>query len=57
MNWSIKMLTIEDVARELHISIMSVRRYIESGQIKAVKIGKVWRISQEELNRIMECGC
>lgn len=51
------MLTIEDVARELHISIMSVRRYIESGQIKAVKIGKVWRISQEELNRIMECGC
>jgi excisionase family DNA binding protein len=57
MNWSIKMLTIEDVARELHISIMSVRRYIESGQIKAVKIGKVWRISQDELNRIMECGC
>lgn len=57
MNWSTKVLTIEDVARQLHISIMSVRRYIESGQIKAVKIGKVWRISQEELNRIMECGC
>lgn len=51
------MLTIEDVAKRLHISIMTVRRYIDSGQIKAVKIGKVWRISQEELNRIMECGC
>ena len=51
------MLTIEDIAKHLNISAITVRRYIDNGQIKAVKIGKVWRISQEELDRIMECGC
>lgn len=53
---SLKMLTIKDVSKALNVSEISIRRYIEQGKIKAVKIGNVWRISLEEVNRIIKEG-
>lgn len=50
------MLTIKDVSKALNVSEISIRRYIEQGKIKAVKIGNVWRISIEEVNRIKKEG-
>ncbi|PIX88670.1 MAG: excisionase [Candidatus Nealsonbacteria bacterium CG_4_10_14_3_um_filter_36_16] len=43
-----KLLTIKEVAKILRVSERSVNRYIESGKLKASKIGQ-WRISQKDL--------
>lgn len=48
-----KLLTIEEVAEILRVSTRSVNRYIESGRLKASKIG-VWRIKQSDLNAFFE---
>jgi excisionase family DNA binding protein len=48
-----KLLTIEEVAKILRVSTRSVNRYIESGRLKASKIG-VWRIKQMDLDTFLE---
>jgi len=50
------MLSIKDVADALNINPMTVFRYIQKGRIKAVKVGRDWRISAEELERIKKEG-
>ena len=45
-----KLLTIEEVAEILRVSSRSVNRYIESGRLKASKLG-VWRIKRSDLDR------
>lgn len=48
-----KLLTIEEVAEILRVSTRSVNRYIESGRLKASKIGW-WRIKQSDLDKFLE---
>ena len=48
-----KLLTIEEVAEILRVSSRSVNRYIESGRLKASKLG-VWRIKRSDLDRFLE---
>lgn len=48
-----KLLTIEEVAKILRVSTRSVNRYIESGKLKASKIG-VWRIKRSDLDNFLE---
>ena len=44
-----KLLTVEEVADILRVSYRTVVRYIESGRLRASKIG-VWRIKQSDLD-------
>ena len=48
-----KLLTIKEVAEILRVSERSVNRYIESGKLKASKIGQ-WRIKQSELDKLLD---
>ena len=48
-----KLLTIEEIAKVLRVSTRSVIRYIDSGKLKASKIGD-WRIKQSDLERFLE---
>jgi excisionase family DNA binding protein len=48
-----KLFTIEEVAKILRVSTRSVTRYIETGRLKASKIG-VWRIKEVDLNEFLE---
>jgi len=48
-----KLLTIKEVAQILRVSKRSVNRYIESGKLKASKIGQ-WRIKQSDLDEFLE---
>ena len=50
------MLTIKEVANALNVHEITIFRHLKDGKIKGVKIGKSWRISKEELSRIMEKG-
>lgn len=46
-------LTVADVAKQLQISEDTVRRWIKSGKLPALKIGKEWRIDPEELKSLL----
>jgi excisionase family DNA binding protein len=49
-------LTIAEVADEIREKPDTVRRRCKTGQIKAIKLGKSWRIPREELDRFMRPG-
>lgn len=42
--------TVEQVAELLQVHWQTVLNYIKSGKLKAVKLGRGYRISQEALN-------
>ena len=50
------MLTIKEVASDLKVHEMTILRHLNNKSIKGVKIGKSWRISEEELERIKQYG-
>ena len=47
------MLTTGEVAERLNLSEKTIRNLIDSGQLKAFKFGRVYRISEEELNNFI----
>jgi excisionase family DNA binding protein len=53
MNEIEKLLTIEEIAKILRVHTRTVTRYIESGRLKASKLG-VWRIKQSDLNAFLD---
>jgi putative molybdopterin biosynthesis protein len=48
-----ELYTAQEIADKLRVNIMTIYRYIESGKVKAYKIGKEFRISEEEFNRFL----
>ena len=52
----IKYFTVEEAAQRIGVHTKTVRRYIYSGKIKALKIGGQWRISEEDLNDYLNTG-
>lgn len=48
--------TVTEVAGMLRISKATVFRALQVGKIKGIKIGNIWRVSEEELQRIMKEG-
>lgn len=47
--------TVEEVKDILKVSIETVRRYVRSGKLPAIKLGnKYIRISHEDLNNFLE---
>ena len=50
------MLSIKDVADALKVHKITILRHLYDGKIKGIKIGKSWRISEEELQRIKNSG-
>ena len=53
------MLRVEQVARQLDLSIETVRRWLRSGRIRGVRLGGSkagWRIPESELRRILTVG-
>lgn len=45
--------TVAEVARVLRVSNMTVYRLINSGQLPAVRIGKSFRLREEDVNRYL----
>ncbi len=46
-------LTVREVAQPLRITGQTVRRWIQSGQITAQKVGRDWVIPTSELDRLL----
>jgi len=45
--------TAKELAGELRVNIMTIYRYIKAGKVKAYKIGKEFRIDQNEFNKFL----
>jgi len=43
-------LTPQEVSDLLRVSVHTVRRWIKEGHLPAYKLGRAWRIQEEELN-------
>jgi excisionase family DNA binding protein len=48
--------TAEELADYLKVGAQTVRAWVRSGKVKAVKFGRSWRIADEELKRIIAEG-
>jgi excisionase family DNA binding protein len=44
--------SLEDVATRLGLNVRTVRAYVRSGRLRAVKIGKQYRVSREALEAL-----
>ena len=50
----VKFLTVAEVAAVMRVSKMTVYRFVHSGQLAAVRVGRSFRVSEEEVNRYIE---
>ena len=48
-----KLLTIKEIAKYLRVSERSVLRYIETGRLRASRIGQ-WRIKETDLEKFLK---
>ena len=44
----------EDLAKLLEVNIMTIYRYIKAGRLKALKIGRDFRIDKNEFNTFLK---
>jgi excisionase family DNA binding protein len=51
MGW---FLTVSEVARNLRVSNMTVYRLIKSGQLSAVRVGRGYRIREDDVRRYLQ---
>jgi len=49
-----KFYLVEELAKVLRVSKMTIYRYIKAKKIKAYKIGKEFRIDYEEFNKFLD---
>lgn len=48
------LLTVKDIADYLRINALTVYEYIRSGQLRAVKLGRYYRVVQKDLSQFVE---
>ena len=51
-----KIYTLDEVASELRVTKRTVYDYVKFKKIVAVKVGKMWKVTESELNHIKENG-
>ncbi len=52
----LKVYTLDEIVDLLHVTKRSIYSYIKDGKLKAVKIGKYWRVTQENLEEFLSTG-
>lgn len=48
-----RMYSLDQVAERLGLQVRTVRAYVRSGRLKAIRIGKQYRVAREELESIV----
>ncbi len=51
---AVTLMTLEEVADRLKVSIFTVRRWIHQGELPAYRIGRGWRIGSADLDKWLE---
>ena len=50
------MISLQEAAVRLGLHVNSVRIFVRDGRIKGVKLGRDWRIAEEEIERVQREG-
>jgi excisionase family DNA binding protein len=53
MSTNLTLYTIDEVAQILKVSKRTVYNYIKSGFLKAIKVGKYWRVMHTDLETFL----
>ena len=53
---NIKLYSINEVCEILQLTRRTIYTYIKEGRLKAVKIGKYWRVTKENLQEFINEG-
>jgi excisionase family DNA binding protein len=53
---AIKVYTLEEVIEILKVSRRTIYNYIKTEQLKAIKVGREWRVTEKALNAFLETG-
>lgn len=48
-----RVLTAEEVADYLKINIRTVYKLLESGELRGIKVGRIWRIAESAVNEFV----
>lgn len=51
-----KVYTIDELEKLLQVTKRSLYSYIKSGKLKAVKLGKSWRVTEKALEEFLSKG-
>ena len=49
-----RFLTVAEVARHLRVSNMTVYRLVKSGQLPAVRVGRGYRLQEDDVRKYLE---
>lgn len=49
-----KLLTINEITEILKVSKLTIYRYIKAGKLPAYKVGRDYRIKQQEFDKFLE---
>ena len=49
-----KLLSLEEAAAQLSVSIMSVRRFIKNGTLKHVRLGRCLRVVADDVDKVIK---
>jgi excisionase family DNA binding protein len=49
-------LSPDDVAKKLNISPLTVRRWLKAGKMKGVRVGRLWRVRESDLEAFLKRG-
>ena len=52
----IEVYSLDEVQKILQVTRRSIYSYIRDGKLKAVKIGKYWRVTRENLEEFLRVG-
>ena len=50
------MLTPKEIATELKVKEQTVMKWLREGTLKGVKLGKLWRVKEEDYKKFIEQG-
>jgi excisionase family DNA binding protein len=51
-----RFLTVAEVADIMRVSTMTVYRLIKAGELRAVRVGKSYRLSEDDVDRYLAQG-
>lgn len=49
-----KVFTVAEAAEHLRYKVRTIRRYVQAGTIKGIKIGNEWRILDSDLQAFLD---
>lgn len=48
-----RILTADEVAEYLKVNIRTVYKLLESGELRGIKVGRIWRIAESAVNEFV----